>query len=191
MSISSIEAKLDMVRVLRTKCGTDIRRVEEELSRLEAKKAHLRDAQRLCDFCLQEQTDIRGPLEETVTAFLEVLDDDLKFYYETSYKTDKVTISGLTPVFLCGGEDNRPSEGQKTVASSSLHLTVLKLHDELCQTIIFDEYFADVNPAVMPQLIQLISQLGVQVILVTHQQVEAPYALEVVKTGKISRVHKL
>lgn len=191
MSIQSIEAKLDMTRVLRNKTATDTRRVEEELARLDIKKAHLRDAQRLCDFCLQEQTDIRVPLEDTTTAFLEVLDDDLRFFYETQYKTDKVTIAGLTPVFLCGGEDNRPSEGQKTIASAALHLMVLKLFDTLSQVIIFDEYFADVNPAVMPQIIQLLSQLGVQVILVTHQQVEAPYALEVVKTGKISRVHKL
>ena len=185
-----IEAKLE---ALDTIIAQEERRMKTYMEQLKAQQGLIKDKQamiKLCELCLQEQVAVIEDIAGMVNAFLSAFDDDLEFKCETAYKADKITVAGVKPVITNANNNNRPSEGQRTVASLGLLIAFIKLK-EISQVVIFDEYLADVAPNVTQDLIDIAGQLLDQVIVVTHQDITAPVTYKVTKRNKISEVEKL
>lgn len=185
-----LKSKLDSLDTVLAQEKRRLNSYQEQLSNKQSLIAHLQKSIKLCELCLQEQVSIFEHIEEIENEFLRVFDDDLQFKFETAFKTDKVTVSGYNPSISNAGNGNRPSEGQRTVGSLGLRTQFLKLKP-ISQVLILDEYLADVAPALTQQLIELLTELGVQVVLATHQNVAFSTTYEVTKRNKISEVKRI
>lgn len=177
---------------LETVIALEKKRLFSSQEQLRLKQFEIKEKQlmiRLCELCLEEQSEAIKHIEDMVNALLSSLNDDLTFEFETTYKTDKVTVSGVRPTIFNNGNGNRPSGGQRTVASLGLLFAFIKLK-QISQVGIFDEVGADVVPAIVQEIFELGGQILDQLILVTHQDVTLPLTYEVVKRNKISQVIK-
>lgn len=185
---------------LRSKLASldNVRKIEERRKQqLETKLAAAYDSKelyeksiKLCEYCLQEQTEVTGLIAAMVTAILQIFDESLEVRIDTILKPDKVTVSGVRPVAYKNGELDRPSEGQKTGISIGFQATFLKMKP-ISQVFILDEYFSDVSPTLVPVIVELLRQMGLQIILATHQDIEFPLTYRVYMKGSTSYIEKM
>lgn len=189
--ITELKAKLSAIENVQRIEERRLKASQETLRALSTHKELLELGVKLCAYCLEEQIEVTKHIEDMASVFMSVFDDPLAFEFVTAYKTDGVTVSGVKSTITLDGAPDRASEGQKTVASLALLLAFLKLKPGLTQTMIFDEFLADVSTTVVPSLVELVEQLDTQVIMVTHQDVEFPLTYRVFKKGSTSYLEKV
>lgn len=161
------------------------------------------EAIKLAEYCMKEQSELKVYVEEVVQSiFAVVFDEDKysewKFLFQMTTKTDKVTFAGLRPVFDTprGIVDVKDGEGEGLcdLVSFALRLSFLMLLPELSRVLILDEVLKHLSRARQQKLLDLLEQLHdtipVQIVLTTHQDVDAPLTYTVRQVEDVSIVTK-
>ena len=190
---------LDSVSYLRELEQSRLRKAQDSLADLTNRITLHLEAISLCEKCLEEQSDIRKYIEEQVTALLQkVFSYSYSFQFLAILREDGVSLKGLKPQVVKDGVADDPKTyggGVQNVVSFALRLIYLLFTKRLSKVLILDEPLLNLNEEKWVPLLEFIVDLQkhfkVQIIVITHADVEFPTTYKVYRSGKTSFAEQL
>lgn len=192
--LSKADGVLFAADTIKKSIGNAERSLKAKQSNIEV----LKEAERLARQCIQEQVGIRIYVEQMVTAVLRRVfpEYELEFAFDPVYRDDGVTLSGLRPIIVEHGTKLEPKdshgEGVSDVITLALRTVFLKLYPTLSPVVFLDEPTVHLNPSKFPEVLAFFKELAtctpLQVVVITHEDVEADRVLRVTKNAQVATV---
>jgi DNA repair exonuclease SbcCD ATPase subunit len=201
--IKDIETALNTADHMREIYTNQLAALEQGIADITAKIDMHQEAIRLCEACLSEQDDLRGNVENALTALLQgVFDDSYEFRYDATYKDkEKKILSGLRHMVYKNGIPGEAVPGGDhgggilNVVNFGLQSVVARLVPGFVPFMCIDEGFANMNERRFPAVSRFIDELNkispIQTINITHTDAEFPQTIRVSMPGTISVVESL